>query len=163
MLHGYRVNYALFSMLLDILSLVGAILLAQHLRSTFSFGSFMAAPEAFPPFVVALILLIWNVFFVVFSVHVPEKNYRFILQVESVLVASFFSILTLAGTLFFSYRQVSRLLIIYFFFCSIGLMLGWRLAGYVAYSPLRLTRHLQTRPVIIIGSSEIALEAAERI
>ncbi len=163
MLHGHRVNQALFAILLDILSLLVAMLVSQHLRNTFSFSFSVAAPEKFPLLLVIGVLIIWNVFFVMFSVHVPDKNYRLIVEVERLLLACFFAMLTLAGTLYFTYREISRLLVIYFFLTSTGLMLGWRLLVHYAGRLLRYTRPVRRRPVIIIGSSEIAMQVAEHI
>jgi len=158
-----RVNYVLLTIVLDILCLIGAILIAQRLRATVSIGPSVAAPETFPPYVIVLILLIWNAFFIVFSVHIPEKNYRFIVEAERLLLASCFSLLTLAGALYFSYRTLSRLLIIYFFLASVALLIGWRLIVYIARRLLRVPSFLRPRGVIIVGSSDLALQVAERI
>lgn len=163
MLHGHRVNQALFAILLDILSLLVAMLVSQYLRNTLSFNFSAAAPEKFPLLLVIGVLIIWSVFFVVFSVHVPDKNYRLIVEVERLLLACFFAMLTMSGTLYFLYRDISRLLIVYFFLTSTGLMLGWRLPVYYARHLLRYARPVRRRPVIIVGSSEIALQVAEHI
>ncbi len=163
MLHGHRVNHALVRILLDLLCLIGAMLIAESLRIALPVTSSLSVPEVFPPVVAVLILIIWNIFFVIFSVHVPEKSYRLLVEIERLLAACFFSMLVLAGVLYFSYREISRLLIVYFFLLSTALMLGWRLAARMLSRLFPPNTRLRPRPVIIVGSSEIALQAAEHI
>ena len=136
MIKRFSTKFALFSLLLDLLLVAGALALAQHLRGTLPWGKTFVR-EAYPSGVLyGIVLLIWLVVFNVLSVYDPKRTYKAVDEFQSVIVANCFASLAFAGTLYLTFREVSRLLFIYFAVLSMAVLLLWRI---VARAVFRLT------------------------
>lgn len=157
-----RLNYAVFSYVLDLLATLAALRLATDLRLDFSLGRSLASPIDVPLPLVGLTLVIWSIVFFTLSVYEPRRTYRAADEFQTVFVATTFSLLVLAGALYFSYRQLSRLLIVYFYVLDVAILFGWRSVARLVFKLLN-GRTYRPRNVVIVGVTELGRQAAEMI
>ncbi len=73
------------------------------------------------------------------------------------------AVISLAGILYLSYRDVSRLLFIVFGALAYFCMLSWRLAYRFAFAARVSSSRSSHRGVLIIGAGKIGKELAKRI
>jgi len=107
-------------------------------------------------------LAIWSVVFFLLSVYDPRRLYRTVDGLQSVLIATSFSLLILAGALYFSYRLLSRLLFIYFYAIDLIFLIGWRLIARLAFQ-LGKGQTAHARRVVVVGADVLGQEVAETI
>lgn len=162
MSHRRGLDYALLSYIIDIGCTLLALLIAQQLRGTLSFGPDVPIATHIPRPVIGLTVLIWSTVFFVLSVYDPRRTYRAVDEFQNVFVATSFSLLVLAGTLYFSYRSLSRILIAYFYGIDIVFLFGWRIVARIIFRLLN-GRTYRSRHVIIIGANGLGKKAAQMI
>ena len=111
----------------------------------------------------ALVLVVWVAVFVTLPVYDNRRSLHAIGDAQITLVAIGFAILILAGLAYFFYRELSRVLFVYFAVVDALFLIAWR-AG------LRLmlrVRHAawpgSKRRVLIVGTGPLADEVAERL
>lgn len=110
-----------------------------------------------------LVAVIWPLFFSIFSVYDGRRLPTLQTELLYVFLAIIVSTLTLAGTLYFSYRETPRLLILIFFFLDVGLLLGVRLL-WSAYRHLAKAPGLPaSRTLLIIGAGPVGQDAARQL
>lgn len=113
-------------------------------------------------YVYLMVTLIWAVVFQLFSVYDPKRTLRLVDELQQLMPAIFMSTLVFAGALYFSFRDISRLQVIYFFGIDLALLLGLRVL-------LRLAFHLQggrrynARRVLVVGAGKVGQEVAAMI
>ena len=103
--------------------------------------------------------LVWGATFAVLNVYAPSYRAHPVLELMRLAEAIFFAWLTLAGWLYFTYRDVSRLEYGYFLLADLALTVAHRLAvrGWFKW---RGGGHYPKRRVLIVGSGENAREIA---
>jgi len=156
-------GYTFLAIGLDLLGTVTALFVATHVRSELPLGRTIPIPIELPSLVLLLTPLLWSVVFFVFSVYDPRRNPHLVDELRSVIAANFVSLLILAGVLYFSYRDVSRLLIGYFFALVVGASLGWRVLARLAFWLVYRGRIHRPRRVLIVGATELGQQIAEMI
>ncbi len=121
------VSLAVSLCLSDLVLTAGALYLASLARLALPWGVALW-PQAvrLNVQVYVLVLAIWLSVFLLLSVYDPKRNVRFADELRSVFVAVLVGTLVFAGALYFSYRDVPRLLFLYFFCIDLALLLGWR-------------------------------------
>lgn len=113
------------------------------------------------PGVVILVALIWPFFMVVFAVYDGRHNETLSTELRNVFLAICVSTLTLAGSLFFTYRETSRVLVLVFFILDIMLLLGIRiLISVYSRNGKRAVKH---RSVLIIGAGRVGRRTVEQL
>ena len=165
MFRRFSVNFALFSMSLDTLWICLALALATHLRPTLSFLPFAAEfPNFIPtPWMVYLVFsLEWVAILLLFSVYDSRRNFRRIDEFISITLASILATVALAGTLYLSYREISRLLFLVFVILAYLSILIWRA---IAQFVFRLSKVLpeRKRRVLIVGAGPMGRELQNKI
>ena len=103
------------------------------------------------PQVFVLIALIWPFYFITFSVYDGRRNETIKAELLNVFLATCISTITLAGLLYLTYRETSRVIFIVFFFLDAALLLSSRLALW-SYRLRRAPRHASRRVVIVVGA-----------
>ena len=99
-----------------------------------------------------LIALIWPFYFFVFSVYDGRRNETLKTELLNVFLAACTSTITLAGVLYLTYRETSRVIFIVFFFLDVVLLVGSRVLLF-AYRLKRTPRQTsRSRAVIIVGA-----------
>jgi len=103
------------------------------------------------PQVFVLIALIWPFYFFVFSVYDGRRNETLKAELINVFLAICTAMITLAGVLYLTYRETSRIIFIVFFFLDVGLLLGSRVVLWtyrLKLAPRQSSRHA----VVVVGA-----------
>ena len=115
------------------------------------------------PFVLFPIFsLLWVIILILFSVYDRRRNLRVGDELASLTAGSLLAAISMAGILYLSYREVSRLLFLVFFALAYIFLLSWRMAYRFAFDRGILPA-AKSRRVLIIGAGKIGEEFAERI
>lgn len=112
--------------------------------------------------VYVLVLAIWLSVFLLLSVYDPKRNVRFADELRSVFVAVLVGTLVFAGALYFSYRDVPRLLFLYFFCIDLALLLGWRALLRGIFRLAGRSRRGRRR-VLIAGAGQVGRNVAANL
>lgn len=154
-------NYVILSFVLDLSCVFAAIFLSHYFRTHLPFGY----PLSYERGIEVILLeagLLYPLVFLLFSLYDPERTFRVVDEFQIITISSFIAALALAGLVFFTARDISRLFLIYFYVFHFGLMFFWR-------SFSRLVRRNQNgrgrdlRKVLLIGGGEAAKQAIERL
>jgi FlaA1/EpsC-like NDP-sugar epimerase len=131
-----------------------------------SYSDFLRANPSqllLPEPVFLLIALIWPFFLIVFSVYDGRRNQSLKAELLNVFLAINVSTVTLAGLLYFSYRETPRLLILIFYALDVALLLGSRILWWV-YRKLRPERGTgHKRVVLVIGAGPVGQTAVQQL
>jgi hypothetical protein len=130
MLRRFSVNFAIFSIVIDavlsgILLLVSARL--RPLLSIFSFAADFRRPTTIPPALYLVFPLVWVIILAIFSVYDGRRNLHFVDEMSSLTFGSLLSGVSLAGVLYLSYRDVSRIQFIFYILLTYLVLMLWRL------------------------------------
>jgi exopolysaccharide biosynthesis polyprenyl glycosylphosphotransferase len=165
MLRRFSVNYALFSMLLDGLFVYLSFKLAIYWRpilDDFSWAADMLAPPYIRPILYYLFPIVWVFILLLFSVYDGRKNLRVANELTSLILGSFMAGIALAGTLYLTYRGISRLLFILFCLIALFLLISWRMVARVLFI-LGNSTYVSNRRVLIAGAGPVGREMQEKI
>ena len=78
-------------------------------------------------YVYLMVIAIWTATFQILSVYDPKRTLRLVDELQQLILATFASTLVFAGALYFSFRDISRLQVIYFFCIDLSLLVSLRL------------------------------------
>lgn len=159
MLHRQSISYILLAVFLDFLALATALISAPFLRNQLALGRALGEPERFPPLIALLTLLIWLVVFSYISIYDPYRPHRLLDELQKVVLGALFILLILAGLLFFSYRDLSRLMIVYFFGLYLSALVGWRVLLRFSFY-LRHSNGQAKRRFLVIGTHRLIEEVS---
>lgn len=148
---------------IDLLGTQAALVVADFARRFVPLGQPLNAPGSFLlPQLHLIVLVVYPVAFLALSVYDLRRDTRPVGEplslARAVLVGSF----VFAGVLYFTYRDIPRLLVIYFAVAQLALLAGARL---LIGAALRL-RSQGGRPlsrVLLVGTGEVAQRVAEEI
>ncbi len=113
------------------------------------------------PQLLLLVAVIWPISFVIFNVYDGRYNSTLRSELLNVFLAILSATLVLAGLLYFTYQEVSRLAIIVFFVADCVLLLGMRLGWWMVRKKSR-TIHIR-RPTLIVGAGAVGLRIANEL
>jgi len=165
MLRRFSVDFTIFAIVLDAVLISLSLAIATHFRPALSSLPFVARipPSLETPFVLFPIFsLLWVIVLLLFSVYDRRRNLHVGDELASLTAGSLLAAISLAGILYLSYRDVSRVLFLIFFALAYLLLLSWRLAYRFAFARGILPA-AQSRRVLIIGAGPVGKELAERI
>ncbi|MBP8241726.1 MAG: sugar transferase [Thermoflexales bacterium] len=148
-----RANQTLIAIVIDLGLTLAALAFATEIRPLLPFGQRLtAAASEISPGVYALVAAIWLLVFVqlgMYSRHRSTKRE----SAAALTLAVFTALLILAGALYFTYRQVSRLQFVYFGALDWGFLVAVRAAR-------RWVRHSRAATprwrVLVVGSGKLA-------
>ena len=163
MLKRFGLRFVMWLFLADLTLTAFALRLSSAVRLWLPWGADIDLETVTLSFYIYLmVLLIWAVVFQMFSVYDPKRTLRLVDELQQLVLAVFMSTLGLAGALYFSFRDISRLQVIYFFGLDLALLLGLRVL-------LRLLFHLRgehrhnARRVLVVGAGQVGQEVAAMI
>ena len=165
MFRRFSVNFALLSIALDSLSICAALAFATYLRPVLGVLPFTAPyPEFIPtPWVVYLLFVFeWIAIALSSSVYDGRKNLREVDEFTRLTLSWLLAAVALAGTLYLSFRMLSRLLFLVFFSGAYFLMLSWRGIARIIFNSTRKKPERQRR-VLIIGAGAVGRELQTQI
>ncbi len=146
--------------LLDLACGVVALLLAQRLRLLLPIPRWI--PEAgarMPTTVYVLVILVLSIVFPMANLYDARRISRAIDEAARVVSGVVMSGLLLAGILFLSYREVSRLAFVYFVGVDVLLLLSSRAILRILLKTLHWTMQVPVR-VLIAGAGSVGRQAA---
>lgn len=113
--------------------------------------------------VLVLVSLIWPFFLLVFSVYDGRRNETLKAELLNVFAAVAVSMFVLAGSLFFTYRETSRLALLFFFVLDVGLLFSGRIILWVYRVRFNGNSHGQQRRVLVIGAGPVGMQVTENL
>ena len=165
MFRRFSINFALLAIALDSLLVCLMLEVSTRLRPLLGFLPFAAHyPRRIPLSWTVYILsaLVWIIVLSLFSVYDGRRNLRTIDTVTSLSLGSILAAMALAGSLYLSYREVSRLLFIVFIILTYFSLLAWRLIERVFFRLYRESM-VSRRQVLILGAGEAGQELEQQI
>lgn len=154
-------NYIIFSFLIDWFCAVLAVMIANWLRAVLPFG----LPQADYVDLWTLLIIVgilYPLIFTVFSIYDPDRTYRAVDEYQILSVVCMVSALALAGLVYFTVRDISRLTLLYFYATHFLLVIVWRAIIRIIRRSLNI-KGRDLRNVLLIGGGEVAKRALERL
>lgn len=165
MFRRFSVNFTLFSIVLDGILVALSLAAANYARPFLSFFPFTAdinQPMQLPVVLFPLFASIWLSIHLLLSVYDGRRNLRVVDEFTSLTLASLLAGVSLAGLLYFSYREVSRILFLAFLLLAYLLMVLWRSLARLAFRLLNGKAHSHRR-VLIVGAGPVGRNLQEQI
>ena len=164
MFRRFSINFSILSIFLDGLIVVFALVAANNLRPLFNV--FLFAEELYKPTIPVVLYvvfaIVWILIFLLLSVYDGRKNLYAVDEFASISVGTLLAAVSLAGLLYFTFRDVSRLLFITFILIAFTLMVAWRILVRISFR-LRSSSAIQNRKVLIIGAGPVGRDLEERV
>jgi exopolysaccharide biosynthesis polyprenyl glycosylphosphotransferase len=165
MFRRFSIDFALFSIFMDAALVAINLSLAAILRPAFNvlpFVNYLYGVQPIPPVLYPAFSVIWVFCLLVFSVYNPNRNLHLGDELSSLTIGSLLAGVSLAGVLYLSYRDISRVFYLTFFLFTLISMVGWRL---LAQMVLNLRGHNETRRqrALIIGAGIVGKDLQQKI
>jgi len=166
MLKRYTLKYVLVALLLDVTCVVAALRLGTFLRMTLPYGLTQfnpLYPDGLPetPFYYMAVAL-WIIVALMASLYDPRKNYKAIDEFQTLTITLGVFWLAIAGVLYFSFRDTSRVLILYAVGIAMVLSMLWRAVVRIGFRVQQRRLIGETR-VLIVGAGVVGRRVAEMI
>jgi exopolysaccharide biosynthesis polyprenyl glycosylphosphotransferase len=162
MLKRFSSKFALFSLMLDLSLIAGALALAEYLRGALPYGKPFVRAAYIPGVLYGVVVLIWLIVSLALSVYDPKRTYKAVDEFQNVIAANAFASLLFAGFLYLSFREVSRLLFVYYALLSALGLLAWRVLARILFR-LSDGRNFAERRVLVVGAGELGHRIAATI
>lgn len=155
MLRRFSVNFAIFSMALDMGLTLLALMLAAVLRPLLHQLSFVKplTGAKMPPALFIAVPILWGITFLVTSVYDPKRIYKAIDEFQLVTVATALATLIFAGLLYLTLRQFSRALFLLFILLDVSLLLSWRIIARIWFKMGNVS--VAKQRVLIVGAGDV--------
>jgi exopolysaccharide biosynthesis polyprenyl glycosylphosphotransferase len=163
MLKHFGLRFVFWLYLADLALTAFALRLSSAIRLWLPWGAEVDLETVTLTFYIyPMVLVIWAAVFQLFSVYDPKRTLRLADEIQRLVLAALTATFVFAGALYFSFRGVSRLQVIYFCGLDLSLLVGLRVL-------LRSVFHLQgnhrhdARRVLVIGAGRVGQAAATMI
>lgn len=167
MLRRFSVEFALFAMLLDGGLVMLALKLATVLRPRLDDWFGVAKPFASPPtiewWLYPLFGWIWVMLLLLFGVYDGRRHFRVVQEMNSLTLGSVMATIMLAGTLYLSYRELSRALFLSFAGLAYGAIILAHSLHRLYFRFLAPSANGQTHRVLILGAGPVGRRVAKEI
>lgn len=161
----FGLRYTLFLLFSDLILAVVALFLASYLRDIIPLGKSLGNPgtaSSLPWPIYVATVGIWATTFVTLNVYLPQQVMQLRMELVKVTEAAIFAWMILAGVLYFSFREVSRLQFVYFLSLYILLVVTFRITVRIGLQSRGVYR-TDSRRVLIVGTGEIAYMLADLV
>ena len=165
MFRRFSVNFAILSIIIDTFIIVTSFYSANILRPRLNdlpFSQIIAQPLQIPILVYFILAFIWVLIFLSLSLYDGRRNLYLIDELTTLTLGSILAGVSMAGTLYLSFREISRLLFLTFVIFAFAGMLVWRLLARLSFR-LRKGSSNQVRRVLIIGAGPVGQDLVEKI
>jgi exopolysaccharide biosynthesis polyprenyl glycosylphosphotransferase len=162
MLKRSTLNFAIVSLLIDMVLTLAAMAAAVALREALPYGPDLGHIVIIHGYIYLAAVLIWTFVAIILSVYDPRRTLRAVDEFQQVGLALVISALCLSGFVFFSFKDMSRYLFLYFFIIDAALLLGWRVL-YRIVRRLGNGRLAPSRHVLIVGAGNVGRLTAETL
>lgn len=167
MLRRFSAEFALFSMLMDAGLVMVALRFAGWLRPSLSGWLEFAKPFSDPPrleiWLYPLFSLIWILLFILFGIYDGRRHFRFFEEVNSITIGSSLAVVTLAGLLYLSLRDFSRVLFLTFGALAYLFILFVHILYRVYFRFGAVEVNGSQRRILILGAGPVGMRVAENL
>jgi exopolysaccharide biosynthesis polyprenyl glycosylphosphotransferase len=108
-----------------------------------------------------LVAALWPIFFFLFGVYDGRRNRTLRSELLNTLMAIVAATLVLAGVLYFTYQEVSRIAFLMFFLIDSGILLGMRFFWWIFRSRSRSVSGLHR--TLIVGAGPVGIRVADEL
>lgn len=160
MFRRFSINFAIFSMVLDAAIIIGSLVAANILRpllNTLPFTQPIKGPIQLPTLLYPLFPVTWVLILLLLAVYDGRRNLYVADELSSLTLGSILAAVSLAGTLYLSYREVSRVLFLSFVLLAYASMVAWRLGARLAFRWRKATPKT-SKQVLIVGAGPVGRE-----
>lgn len=163
MFRRFSANFAIISIFLDFIVVDAALLGSAMVRAPLNMLPFLKTvkPVELPAILYILFPLMWVGVLLLFSVYDGRKNLKATSELGSLTLGSLLALVSLAGVLYLSYRDVSRFLFLMAAATAYVMMVLWRAAARVVFRKQGL--HSKPRKILILGAGEVGRQIAAEI
>jgi exopolysaccharide biosynthesis polyprenyl glycosylphosphotransferase len=168
MFRRFSIDFALFSLCMDAILVPINLIFASYLRPFFNHLSFISfiqdlpGIQTFPLYLYFIFPLAWVFCFFLCSVYNPSQNFKPEEGFISIFMGSSLALITLAGVLFFTFRDCSRIIFLTFFVLNFFSALFWRQIAQ-GISTTRQRRSETPHRVVIIGAGLVGKDLQQKI
>ncbi|MGC9397488.1 MAG: sugar transferase [Anaerolineae bacterium] len=166
MLKRFTLKYVLVALMLDVVCVFAALRLGTYLRVTLPYGLVQfnpRFPEGLPQTAFYyMAIALWVLVALTASLYDPRKNYKAIDEFQTLTITLGVFWLAVAGVLYFSFRDTSRVLILYAVGVDAVLSMLWRVVMRVVFRVQQRRLAGETR-VLIVGAGTVGHRVAEMI
>ena len=151
-------------MVIDTMLIATSLLLADYIRpllNKFDFIKYLPPDRHIPVVIFPLFLVIWILILNMFSVYDGRKNIKAIDEFLSISMATVLAAISSAGSLYLSFRDVSRALFLLFVTFTFISLVAWRAIFRLIIRIKGI--ELINRRVLVIGAGEVGLQMKEQI
>lgn len=165
MLRRFSINFAIFSILLDLTLIILAIVIAVLIRpdlNTLPGVVPIRVPLDIQEPLYFFLPLCWMIINLGSGLYDERHNLHFIDEISKLIETALLATGAMAGLLFLSYREISRTLFLSFVIIAFSTMLIWRVFARLLW---RLNHRGETRKrqVLIIGAGNVGHQVAAAI
>ncbi|MCC6300732.1 MAG: sugar transferase [Anaerolineales bacterium] len=165
MLRRFSVNFAIFSMLLDGVSVLFCLWLSASVRPAMNVFEFIKDVNSDLVVSAPLYILfpvIWVAIFASLSIYDGRKFLRAADELAALFLATIIASISSAGILYFSYREVSRALFVVFVGAAFLICLFWRVLAR-AYFRARRESFAVSRRILIVGTGPLGQSVGDQM
>jgi len=165
MLRRFSIDFAVFSIILDALLVGASLWLAVMIRPALSnlpFVRHVPPGMGTPQVLYALLPLLWVLVLLFTSQYDGRRNLRFWKELATLSFGSLLAVTVMAGVLYLTYRDLSRVLFVTFALLAFVLLVGWRVAYRAAYH-LGLLHSVDSHNVLIVGAGVLGREVENQV
>ena len=165
MFRRFSINFALFSMGIDAVIIIVSLRMANQLRPFLNFLPFtndVRKPMELPSLLNPIFIIVWIGIFLIMAVYDGRRNLRVTDEMASVSLGSIIAGVSLAGILYLTYRDVSRILFLAFVILAFLSLITWRLIARLIFR-MNSQRLRTQRRVLIVGAGKIGQDLSTKI
>lgn len=157
MFRRFSVNFAVFSIFLDMALVAASLFISMRLRvplSSLPFVQQIREPVNLPWILFVIFPALWVAVLLLFSVYDGRRNLRVVDELASLTLGSMLASISVAGVLYLSYRDISRFLFLFFTLLAFVSLLTWRVVIRYVLN-WNAGRGIQQRRVLILGAGTV--------
>ncbi len=144
--------------LIDLVVVPVSLALASLMRSTIPFGvsgALSGENVAVPPLIYILAIVCWAVGMTFSGVYDPQRSLRWFNEIWRVAWGNLLSAFLMAGLLYLTFRELSRLQFVYFSVLSAGFMFAYRGGLRLIYRTAGMARPGGGSRILLVGAGDL--------
>ena len=164
MFRRFSINFALFSMGLDFVLIALSLAVATHMRpflNDLPYAAEISEPTLIPNLLYLVFPVVWMLILMLLNVYDGRRNLRVVDELFGLTLGSILASVSLAGTLYLSFREISRLLFLVFVVLAYVSLTFWRILARISF---RLGHKPESQlHVLIVGAGPVGRLLQEQI
>jgi exopolysaccharide biosynthesis polyprenyl glycosylphosphotransferase len=159
-------GFTLFLLICDVILTNVALFEARQLRLALDVGRSLGPGDSwlfFEPILYPILSIIWVVIFTMIGVYDSRRTLRAVDDFQIVVQATVLATLVFAGVAYFYFRELSRMLFVYFFVLDLLMLVTWRVLLRLIFRAQRGGWPRDTRRVLIVGAGQVGHRVGEAL